>query len=124
MQNTDFFTSVTREMKAQGFDLIVDEHKVAADNQTATLICLPSHRKIAGVIGLLTIEADDITNVAEVTGSSFDYAGPGVRRMTDRIERTETTRRAMAKALTPSDYTPAQMASALVETMEAAGYAA
>lgn len=124
MQNIDFFTATAREMKAQGFDLIVDEHKVVADNQTATLICFPSHRKIAGVIGLLTIEADDITNTAEVTGSSFDYAGPGVRRMTDRIERTETTRRAMAKALTPSDYTPAQMASALVETMEAAGYVA
>lgn len=124
MQNTDFFTNVTREMKAQGFDLIVDEHKVAADNQTATLICLPSHRKIAGYIGLLTIEASDITNTAEVTGSSFDYAGPGVRRMNDRIERTETARRAMARELTPGEYTPAQMATALVETMKAAGYAA
>ena len=124
MQNIDFFTATAREMKAQGFDLIVDEHKAGTTNQTVTLICLPSHRKIAGHIGLLTIEADDITNTAEVTGSSFDYAGPGVRRMNDRIERTETTRRAMAKALTPSEYTPAQMATALVETMEAAGYAA
>lgn len=124
MQTIDFFTATAREMKSQGFDLIVDEHKAGTDNQTATLICLPSHRKIAGVIGLLTIEANDITNTAEVTGSSFDYAGPGVRRMIDRIERTETTRRAMAKALAPSEYNPTQMASALVETMEAAGYAA
>ena len=124
MQNIDFFTATAREMKDQGFDLIVDEHKVTADNQTATLICLPSHRKIAGVVGLLTIEAGDITNTAEVTGSSFDFAGPGVRRMVDRIERTETTRHAMNNALTPSEYTPAQMATALVETMEATGYAA
>lgn len=124
MQTIDFFTAVADEMKKLGYDLIIDDQKVVHGTHTATLICLPSHRKINGTIGLLTIEAGDITNTAEVTGSSFDYAGPGVRRMTDRIERTETTRRAMAKALTPSEYTPAQVAKAFAATMQAAGYAA
>ena len=124
MQTIDFFTAVAREIKTLGYDLIIDDQKVVSGTRSVSLICLPSHRKINGTIGLLTIEAGDITNTAEVTGSSFDHAGPGVRRMSNRLLSAIEARSVLAQELTPGEYSPAQVAKAFAAAMEAAGYAA
>ena len=70
---------------------------------------------------------------ADITGSSFDYAGPGIRKMERLVSRTNEVRRfleeIMDDAANNSDlysmgYAPVLLAELLAETMREAGYSA
>lgn len=129
---SDYFEMVASEMNSMGFTLTLNKMFIL-DNTScmAMLLCVPTDLDTRGTVALITLDirVTDKETVT-ITGSSFDFAGPGIRKMKGLASRTNRVRERLEEALgaaATSDlynegYAPALLAEVLAETMREAGY--
>mgnify|MGYP000008685505 CR=1 FL=1 len=132
---TTYIDEAADMMHILGYNLSVYKVFGPSDNQrTVILMCVPRSLNTSGTIANFTFDVHMTgEHYADITGSSFDYAGPGIRKMERLVSRTNEVRRfleeIMDDAANNSDlysygYAPVLLAELLAETMREAGYSA
>lgn len=130
----DYFEKVADEPALTGFTLTLKKLFVLDNTQcTAVLLCAPNTPDTRDTVANVTLDMrvageETIT----ITGSSFDFAGPGIRTIKGLASRTtavcnhldEALDEAAASDLSSEGMAPALLAGVLAETMHQAGYTA
>ena len=130
-----YIDDTAKTMRTLGYNLSVYKVFGPSDKQrTVILMCVPSNLDTHGTVANFTFDVRMTgEHYADITGSSFDYAGPGIRKMERLVSRTNEVRRfleeIMDDAANNSDlynvgYAPVLLAELLAETMREAGYSA
>lgn len=130
-----YIDDTAKTMRILGYNLSVYKVFGPSDKQrTVILMCVPRSLNTSGTVANFTFDVSMTgEHYADITGSSFDYAGPGIRKMERLVSRTNEVRRfleeIMDDAANNSDlynvgYTPVLLAELMAETMREAGYTA